>query len=407
MIKKRLDYLHERYARGQATEEELDELKSLVVDLSHESDMADWLDSMWEEMDDKPLSDMSEDRSKIVLARILKQDRRGGGLRRMIIWSAAAVMVISSVVLHQYWVPNSKPVETVSLAHAEIRDIEPGTHKAILTLADGRQIILNGYEEEHILDVPTLKISKEADNMLVYLPSDTPAPLPGMELEYNTLTTPTGGQYQVMLPDGTKVMLNAASRLRYPQRFPQNERFVEFEGEGYFEVQSDPDRPFVVKTISEGLEQEVRVLGTEFNINSYDLDQAIVTTVVGGRVAVSNEGGDHVLLGSGQQSVFQSEQSESDGIQSRLADINETMAWKDGLFVFNNEPLPSLLKRVSRWYDVTFVYEDDLADVVFQGNYFRNKGLLNLLANLEEAGRVQFQIDQTYADERRIYVMKN
>lgn len=407
MIKKRLDYLHERYARGQATEEELDELKSLVVDLSHESDMADWLDSMWEEMDDKPLSDMSEDRSKIVLARILKQDRRGGGLRRMIIWSAAAVMVISSVVLHQYWVPNSKPVETVSLAHAEIRDIEPGTHKAILTLADGRQIILNGYEEEHILDVPTLKISKEADNMLVYLPSDTPAPLPGMELEYNTLTTPTGGQYQVMLPDGTKVMLNAASRLRYPQRFPKNERFVEFEGEGYFEVQSDPDRPFVVKTVSDGLEQEVRVLGTEFNINSYDRDEAIVTTVVGGRVAVSGKEADRVLLGAGEQAVFQSEQNATYGIQNRLADINETMAWRDGLFVFNNEPLPSLLKRVSRWYDVTFVYEDDLADVVFQGNYFRNKGLLNLLANLEEAGRVQFRFDQTYMDERRIYVMKN
>lgn len=406
MKNKRIHYLHERYARGLASYDELDELKSLLVDQGDESDAAEWADQVWEELGQAPLTDISEGRRAAILDRIWgrKSGRKRG--RRIIVWSAAAVMIISSALLYQYWMPANEPAEIVSLVQTAVTDIEPGTDKAVLTLADGRQVLLDGHEEQQILSDPSLQISKTASDMLVYIPAQAAPLQPGGIVEYNTLRTPAGGQYQVLLPDGTKVTLNASSRLRYPQRFPEGNRLVEFEGEGYFEVMPDASRPFVVKTTTSGIAQEVRVLGTAFNINSYDHAEAVVTTVVGGRVAVNGADADQVLLGSGQQSVFQRLQHAPPTLYSRSADLNETMAWKDGLFVFNNETLPSLLKRVARWYDVVFVYEEDLADIMFQGNYFRNKGLLNLLTNLETTGRIQFRIDQTYTDERRIYVMR-
>lgn len=407
MAKKRIQYLYGRYARGLASDYELRELQTLLADPRHEGDIISWLDEVWDGLDRSSLADLPEKRREAIFQHIVKERKQRFGFRAVGMWSAAAVVLIALAFFSRDWALSNRVAETISLTQSDAPDIDPGTDRAILTLDDGTQVILDGQEAGQILSEPSLQINKEAGDVLVYLPSGNLDPMQGATLKYNTLSTPAGGQYRVMLPDGTQVVLNASSRLRYPQRFPVGERIVEFEGEGYFEVKSDPSRPFVVKTDAAGLQQEVRVLGTEFNINSYDYEGAVVTTVVGGQVAVSGrDAAREVLLGAGRQAVLQGVSGGQPSLQSRDADINEALAWKDGLFLFNSEPLPSLLKRVARWYDVTFVYEGNVDDVLFQGNYFRGKGLLNLLANLEAAGRVQFRIDQTYTDERRIYVME-
>ncbi len=408
MEKTHIQYLYERYVRGIATDDELSELKSLLSDQDDGHQVISWLDATWEDLDDELLADVSEERRRALLGRILKKSKRATRHRRIGIWSAAAVIVATVSFFYHHGMFDRQANETVSLTQAGVH-IEPGTDKAILTLADGSQVLLDEMGEGKIMSDSFLQISKTSDDVLVYesLRGST-SPHLGAGLKYNTLTTPAGGQYQVMLPDGTKVMLNASSSLRYPQMFPEvGERLVEFEGEGYFEVVSDPQRAFVVKTASAHGHQQIRVLGTEFNVNSYDREAAILTTVVGGRVQVSGDGADHVLLESGQQSVFQSAPETASIVRREHADLNEVLAWKEGLFIFNNEPLPDLLKRVSRWYNVSFTYESDLRDIRFQGNYFRDKGLLNLLENLEAIGSVQFRIDQSYSDERRIYVTRN
>lgn len=406
MIKKRIHYLHERYARGRATEEELAELRSLLVDPQHDRDVLDWLDSAWADQDSDTLVDMPSHQGRAIFERISKsgERRRRGG--QMMIWSAAAVMIISSALLYHYWSVKDEAVEAVHLTHSPVNDIEPGTDRAVLMLADGKQLVLDGHTNGVLLTDSLLKISKEDGNTLMYSPSDESPLLSDGVRKYNTLITPIGGQFKIRLPDGTKVTLNASSELKFPHRFSSHERLVEFQGEACFEVSPDADRPFVVKTIAASAEQEVRVLGTTFNINSYDYDKAVVTTVVGGRVEVNGGVAGRVLLDAGQQSLLQHQVDAAPTLIRQTADINETIAWKEGLFVFNNESLPTLLKRLSRWYGVEFIGEEDLIDVVFQGNYFRDKGLLNLLTNLEATGRIQFRINQNYMYERRIYVME-
>src|SRR5690554_2818360 len=336
--KKRIQYLYGRYARGLASDRELRELQSLLADPRRESEITGWLDEVWDSLDPSVLADMPAERQQALLRSITKDTaRRRVGYRAVGVWSAAAAAIIASAFFFHDWALSDRSTETISLTQSDAPDIDPGTDRAVLTLDDGRQVLLDGHEAGPILSEPSLQIHKEAGDVLVYLPSGNLDPTQGATLKYNTLSTPAGGQYRVMLPDGTKVILNASSRLRYPQRFPVGERIVEFEGEGYFEVKSDPSRPFVVKTDAVGLQQEVRVLGTEFNINSYDNEGAVVTTVVGGQVAVSDaDAAREVVLGAGRQAVLQGGSGANPTLQSRDADINEALAWKDGLFLFNS-----------------------------------------------------------------------
>lgn len=392
MKKKHIQFLYERYALGVATDDELNERKALLSDRNEKDQVISWLDETWEDLTDGLLSDVPEERRHAILRRILKKKKRYTGYRRIGVWSAAAVIIATVSFFYHTGMFDRKASEKVNLTQACVHDIKPGADKAILTLADGSQVLLDEMGEGQILSDASLQISKTSEAVVVYesLGSHA-APRFGTDLKYNTLSTPAGGQYQVMLPDGTQVMLNASSSLRYPQVFSETaERVVEFEEEGYFEVVSDSDRPFVVTTASAHGHQYIRVLGTEFNINSYDRETAILTTLVGGRVAVSGDVAGHVLLESGQQSIFQSVRETASIVRRERADLNEVLAWRDGLFVFNNEPSPDLLKRVSRWYNVAFTYEGDLGDVMFQGNYFRDKELLNLLKNLEATGSVSF-----------------
>lgn len=266
-------------------------------------------------------------------------------------------------------------------------DILPGGNKAYLTLDNGKKISLTDAANGDIARQSGIIITKASDGQLVYTVAANAEPDPsGSGYNYNTIETPRGGQYQVRLPDGTHVWLNAASSLRYPVNFSTGERRVELKGEGYFEVAKDKKHPFIVKTE----QQEVTVLGTRFNINAYSDEPGVNTALLEGSVLVNNLAFDERrILKPGEQSTILKNQS-----TIRVSDINvtEVMAWKSGYFIFDNKDIFSIMKVISRWYDVDIEYQNYTGDDRLGGTFSRSSNLSEILKNLEAIGKIHFKI---------------
>jgi len=238
-----------------------------------------------------------------------------------------------------------------------------------------------------------MSVVKDAKGKLEYKPLGSVLAGKGA-LVYNRIQVPYGGQYQLELPDGTKVWLNAGSSLRYPVSFTGHERKVELTGEGYFEVAKNKTMPFRVQTSK----QVVEVLGTHFNINAYNDDPSVKTTLLEGSVKVTqNTMGTFKMLKPGQQSVLKNNE-----LQVKEADTEEAVAWKNGLFLFNDQSLDEIMHQVSRWYDLQIVFDDvSLKTQRFGGSISRFKNVSQLLQVLESTGSVHFKIEG-----RRLTAMK-
>jgi ferric-dicitrate binding protein FerR (iron transport regulator) len=205
------------------------------------------------------------------------------------------------------------------------------------------------------------------------------------EVLYNTVSTPRGGQYQLTLSDGSKVWLNASSSLRFPTAFPGTERRVEITGEAYFEVAGNESKPFVVDIAGKG---EVEVLGTQFNINAYEDEPAIKTTLLEGKVKVSESNGSQSsVLKPGQQAQLANGIRVMDNV-----DMEEIMAWKTGWFYFDRQELPAIMRQVSRWYDVDVRYEGRISKKSFSGIVGRDNDIKDVLKIMENAG-IRFRIE--------------
>ncbi|MCD0488696.1 FecR domain-containing protein [Pedobacter sp. MC2016-14] len=299
---------------------------------------------------------------------------------------AAAAVLIMTLSAGLYIYVNKTVSERRHLAKHSSSTIVPGGNKAILTLADGRKIILNDVSNGELAEQSGIKISKAADGQIIYSVTDAFAKGNKKAL-YNTIETPKGGQYQINLPDGSLVWLNAASRLRFPTRFIGSERNVELSGEGYFEIAHNKKMPFKVKTSR----QEIEVLGTHFNLNSYADDDLVKTTLLEGSVRVTSlvQGDKAVVLEPGQQSVL----GQKDFKISRV-DVENALAWKNGYFRFDDEELESIMHKVSRWYNVDVIYKNEkLKREPFAGIITRATKISDLLKMLEQAGEVKFEID--------------
>jgi len=272
-------------------------------------------------------------------------------------------------------------------------DIAPGTNKAILILANGKKLLLSDHLNGALATQNGMKISKTADGQIIYQVEDS-GKFPGGDPEdlnnLNIIKTPKGGQYQVILSDGTKVWLNAASTLKYPLSFSgSNDRKVELNGEAYFEVKKDNRHPFIVRS----RQQDVIVLGTHFNINSYPDEAATKTTLLEGSVSVTN-GITSKLLRPGQQSSVSGEILVTD------VDVNQAVDWKNGNFYFEDENIESVMRKLARWYDIEVVYRGRIPDFGFGGVISRNKTLSEVLKDLEMNG-IHFKIEG-----RRVIVMQ-
>ena len=263
-------------------------------------------------------------------------------------------------------------------------DIAPGGNKALLTLSDGSTIILDNANNGTIVQEGNIKVEKLDNGLLAYNINGKMLTEKD-EAFYNTITTPRGGQYQVTLSDGTKVWLNAASSIRFPVVFTGNERKVDITGETYFEVAKNASKPFKVKTGT----SLVEVLGTHFNVNAYDDEATIRTTLLEGSVKVSSNNQAPKFLQPGQQSGISKEGKIT---IFDNADTEEAIAWINGRFQYKSADIQAILRQISRWYDVDVEYKGDV-DIHFTGQLPRNQNVSGVFEKLALTGEVNFKID--------------
>ncbi|WP_316791877.1 FecR family protein [Pedobacter frigoris] len=288
-------------------------------------------------------------------------------------YAAAAVAVITVAIAIYFFNLRKQtlPVES-STSLSAVKDVPAGGNKAILTLANGKKISLTDAANGNLLTQSGIAVTKTADGQLVYKASGKSGV--GTESEYNVIATPRGGQYQILLSDGSKVWLNAASSLRFPAEFTGTERNVELTGEGYFEISKNKKMPFNV--IANGT--KVAVLGTHFNVMAYTDAGGVKTTLLEGSVKLSS-GQSTALLEPGQQGVANSRGA----FDVSDADIESAVAWKNGYFMFNNSDLQNVMSQLSRWYDVDVVFENKGKEHEFVGEINRNYSLVKVLKILE------------------------
>ncbi|HVW97213.1 MAG TPA: FecR domain-containing protein [Mucilaginibacter sp.] len=283
--------------------------------------------------------------------------------------------------------PSIKPAVNIRQAV-----IVPGGNKATLTIAGGKTIILDSAANGLIAQTGAGTVLKTGSGQIIYQGLSSGSAQARTDIGYNTLSTPRGGEYQVVLPDGTKVWLDAASSISYPVVFAGNERRVKLTGQAYFEVAKNRAKPFYVDMSG----VQVKVLGTHFNISAYDDDNKITTTLLEGSVQITKNNS-MSLLKPGQQAVIN---DSSDRIAVSEANIEDVMAWKNGYFIFDDDNISGIMRKVSRWYDVSVEYRGNYDDQQFGGTFYRSKGITELLNHLEKISKLHFKVSG-----RRVTVM--
>lgn len=289
-------------------------------------------------------------------------------------WAAAAILI--AILGSGAWLLQQNAQQR-QMARKPVEDVAPGSNKATLTLADGTTIELDDSREGDLTTQGGVKVVKLDSGMLAYQGTGKPV--------INTIATPRGGQYQVVLPDGTRVWLNSASSLQFPTAFTGGERLVTLTGEGYFEVTKDPAKPFRVKAG----ETTVQVLGTSFNIMSYDNEPQQNTTLLEGAVKL-NASGLAQILHPGEQAVVT---YQSGRVKVQPADLEEAVAWKNGKFRFVRRNISGIMRQIERWYNVEVELKGDLSQVVLSGVMSRREYVSQLLEALEETGDVHFVVN--------------
>ncbi|MDN5287902.1 MAG: FecR protein [Mucilaginibacter sp.] len=287
-----------------------------------------------------------------------------------------------------------KKVQSPVLTKLDHKNILPGGNKAYLTLANGSRIVLDDAKKGDLASKSGISVSKTGNGILVYhFNKTTGNTTENAAPEFNTITTPRGGQYQVVLEDGTKIWLNAASSIRFPQAFTGKDRQVELTGEAYFEVAKNKTKPFIVQANG----TQVQVLGTHFNINAYSDDADVTTTLLEGSVRMAS-GNSAVMLTPGQQGIAN---KNGQPIQVSKADVEEITAWKNGFFVFHDENIMNIMKQVSRWYDVDVEYQNNVQNSEFGGTISKYKNITELLDIMALTRTIHYKIEG-----RRVIIMK-
>jgi transmembrane sensor len=303
-------------------------------------------------------------------------------------WAAAAVVLLAAgtfAILNT----GNKPEQTIAVSPKKaVKPIVPGTNTAVLTLADGSTVILDKTANGLVARAGNVSIKKLKNGQLAYTADGSDQAVDPNAL--NTISVPRGGQYAIILPDGTNVWLNAESSLTYPVAFTGKQRKVVLKGEGYFEVAKDKDMPFTVHTDN----ADVNVLGTHFNVNAYADDDNVKTTLLEGSVRLNGKGATTLLI-PGEQGIVA-----DGGISKKQVNVNQVVAWKMGYFVFRNDNIKDIMRQISRWYDVEVEFRGNMAGKTFGGTYSKNKDINELLKGLELTGTIHFKIEG-----RRIIVM--
>ena len=382
MRKERIYYLLQQYRDNLTSPEEMRELFQALRSAGGRKALKELMAEDWRSGDEQDAEGPDWERMWRAIRAAAQEPRRVKRIftGRML---AAAVLIFCLLSGGVYWVfsGNGHGV-TKRVVAQQLAPIIPGGNKAVLTLGDGSTISLDSAKDGVLTQQGSARVVKVDAGVLAY---DTKNNKEGAVM-YNTIATPYGGQYQVMLPDGSKVWLNAASSLRFPTVFSGEERKVELTGEGYFEVVRDPARPFIVHA---GSGEDVRVLGTSFNIMAYTNEEKSRTTLVSGKVRVVAQGkgaevepGKQAVLDHGTRALTLTD-----------ANVDQEIAWKNGLFRFHETGIRELMRQVERWYNVEVVYQTDGTDQDFSGIVSRSKSIEELLHTLEMTKTVHFRIE--------------
>lgn len=372
--------LLDKYLNGNASEEEARLLKEY-----------------YKRLDERSNEDLSAEEEDILYRKMLENIyekihgeqhvKRHSRVKRIkIVWYAAASIVLVLLFsVGMYLFEYRQPVQQIAL-HTQLHDITPGGNRALLTLSNGATIVLDSARQGQLASQGNSKIVKAASGLLLYQLAvggkQVAGGSRGSSVQYNTLTTPRGGQYQLVLPDGSKVWLNSASSIRYPTAFAGNERKVAITGEVYMEVAEDADHPFIVTTRN----SSITVLGTHFNVMAYNDEPAVNTTLLEGSVKVSIPGKQvSTIIKPGQQaSVSNTNQQD---IRVKEVNANEVAAWIHGLLSLNDCSVEEFMNQLSRWYNVDIEYTGKAPPQKnFGGVIERNTPLSNVLSALDAIG---------------------
>jgi len=364
--------LVEKYLNGTASEAERNTIESYYAHFTEEPDVTD-------DLTPEELEALKANLRQGIDARISQGNKIYRPLyRRRYFRVAASFLLLATAAAIVVTKLKHKPVAYI----AQKQDLLPGGNKATLTLANGSKIDVDSLKNGLFTAQPGAQVTKQGGK----LSYDANAASKSTEISYNTLTTPKGGEYQLVLADGTKVWLNAASSLKFPTAFTGSERVVELTGEAYFDVKHNASQPFKVKTARE----TVQDIGTQFNINSYADENAVATTLVEGSVKIFT-GTTQKVIEPGQQYLLK-----NNGLTEVRNDVDtdEITAWKSGMFQFNNADMKTIMRQIGRWYNVDVEYQGEVSNATYHGRISRNSKASDVLKILELSG-MNFKIERS------------
>lgn len=371
----------DRYVAGGLDEEEWKELAEMIRSGRYDPLLQQLIAGVYDAEDG--VDDMPAKRRQELLHRIYAVDRgqqEQPRIRRFTArrWQVAAAVLLLLLAGAAYFARQRAPEKAqppvARKADPARNDVLPGSDKATLTLSDGSTIALDAAGRQEIREGNTA--IRRVNGQLQYKGGNA-----AKAAGYNTLATPKGGQYRLLLPDGTAVWLNAASSIRYPVAFTGNERRVELSGEAYFEVKRNPEQPFRIQAAS----QLIEVLGTHFNVNAYADEPEMKTSLLEGAVKI----GSTVLKPGEQAHVARN----GDVTVTKEASIADAVAWKEGFFVFRKDNLQTVMREIARWYDVTVIYQPNVNNSQqFSGRIDRSLTLSQVLSGLAQT-KARFRIE--------------
>lgn len=377
MSQQRLQDLLDKLLANDCTAAEKQELFQLIETVEDDPQLQAVLESAWMRYD-QPSHVVTDDRSAAILKNILNENQVVPLRRKRKLWpymaAAASIVVLIGLGIYRLTLPTAKAPVEPNVA-AITNDVKaPDKSKATLTLAGGQKILLDQVQSGTLATENGMRVVKQEDGQLVYEKTGAG----NTQATYNILNNPRGSRVVTLtLPDGTRVWLNAGTSLTYPTAFAANERKVALTGEAYFEVAKDTKKPFIVNTPKGA---SVEVLGTHFNINAYDDEPAIKTTLLEGSVNVKSALGNIILKPGEQSSISQSSHT------SHPIPVETVMAWKEGLFDYKRSDITEVLRDAARWYDIEIVYAGNRPNDTFTGGIDRTATLTELLTILEMTG---------------------
>jgi len=390
MQNNRFNYLFEQYFKGVATLEESNEFLNIVEDDLNRDRVQELMEEYWKKVVSDEVVFFSEDQRDRMFTAVFKASQPVEVKNNYKLWlrftsiAAAVALIVMGIYFFNY---NNKTKESQSTAYAN--DVDPGKVGATLTLANGKKISLKDASSGELANEEGISIRKTANGQVVYEIKKKS----GASDKINTLTTDKGETYTLILPDQSKVWLNAASSLTYSASLNEHGlRKVKLQGEAYFEIFKDKAHPFIVETD----EQQIEVLGTHFNVNSYKDEPGIATTLIEGSVKISS-GSIQRIIKPGDQAL-----NKSGSITVRQVNLESVMDWKNGDFYLDKVNFKVAMRKIARWYNVEVIYDASITDDMETGGWVsRKSNLSSILKLIESSGLVRFKVEGN-----KVYVYK-